>query len=95
VRYFFSQVAAQLAAAGHEPVDVANVCDEVFDMVRARGARGAAGFTLADLHACRMGGTACGILLDTAAFQLYDRREELRSLGQLPEDALAEGDYED
>ena len=28
-----------------------------------------------------MGGTACGILLDTAAFVAYDRREELRVAG--------------
>ena len=76
VRRFFLFVAAKLRAAGHDGVDVANVCDEVWDMVRPRNA---AFFTLADLLACKMGGTACGILLDTAAFVAYDGREELRN----------------
>ena len=76
VRRFFLFVAAKLRAAGHDGVDVANVCDEVWDMVRPRHP---GYFTLADLLACKMGGTACGILLDTAAFVAYDGREELRN----------------
>lgn len=78
VRYFFSHVAAQLQAMGHEAVDVANVCDEVMDMVRPK-TQGS--FTLNDLIASKVGGIACGILLDTAAFILYDKREEIRAMG--------------
>jgi hypothetical protein len=63
---------------GHEAVDVANVCDEVMDMVRPK-TQGS--FTLNDLIASKVGGIACGILLDTAAFILYDKREEIRAMG--------------
>ena len=78
VRFLFQHVADRLAAFGHEAVDVSNVCDEVFDMLRPRRAGTIA---LADLLRSNMGGTACGILLDSSAFLLYDRREELRALG--------------
>jgi len=37
-------------------------------------------FTLTDLIDSKVGGIACGILLDTAAFILYDKREEIRAL---------------
>jgi Ca2+-binding EF-hand superfamily protein len=77
VRYFFSHVAAQLQSMGHEAVDVANVCDEVMDMVRPKRQ---GSFTLTDLIDSKVGGIACGILLDTAAFILYDKREEIRAL---------------
>jgi len=88
VRYFFSHVVAQLQAMGHEAVDVANVCDEVMDMVRPK-TQGS--FTLNDLIASKVGGIACGILLDTAAFILYDKREEIRAMG-VEEQAKASAD---
>lgn len=74
IRAFFGDVAAQMAAAGHDPVDVANVCDEVFDM--AHPARHGC-ITLEDLKRCGVGHTILHILTDAAGFWQYDNREFL------------------
>lgn len=86
IRAFFGDVASQMAAAGHDPVDVANVCDEVFDM--ARPARPGC-ITLDDLRRCGVGHTIMHILTDAAGFWQYDNREFL--LQQQQQQAAAGG----
>jgi serine/threonine-protein phosphatase 2A regulatory subunit B'' len=90
LRHFCRDVCEKLAASGHEAVDVANVCDEIFDMVHPRNP---AYITLDDIVRCGVGHTACGILLDAAAFFAYDRREELKG-EQMMEDTPADRPYE-
>jgi serine/threonine-protein phosphatase 2A regulatory subunit B'' len=84
LRHFCKYVAAKLVASGQEAVDLANVCDEIFDMVHPRRA---GTITLEDILRCKVGHTACSILLDAAAFFAYDRREELKgdTGGEAPE----------
>jgi serine/threonine-protein phosphatase 2A regulatory subunit B'' len=78
LRGFCREVVDKLVASGQEPVDVANVCDEIFDMVHPRQP----GYlTLDDILRCKVGHTACSIPLDAAAFFAYDRREELKGDG--------------
>jgi len=74
LRHFFGDVAAKMAAAGHEPVDVANVCDECFDMVHP-AAPGR--ITLEDVRRCGVGHTLLHLLTDAAGFWQYDNREFL------------------
>jgi len=78
IRHFYAQVQERLAVLGHEPVDAANVGDEIFDMV-APAVPGV--ITLEDLRHSKVGATVCGILLDASAFIAYDRREEIKCAG--------------
>jgi serine/threonine-protein phosphatase 2A regulatory subunit B'' len=82
LRFFFRDVAARMAASGHDPVDVANVCDEIFDMVHpAVPGR----ITLEDLRRCKVGHTVLHILADVSAFWSYDTRETLMQQQQTPD----------
>jgi serine/threonine-protein phosphatase 2A regulatory subunit B'' len=78
IRHFFGLVRDALVASGHEPVDTANVSDEILDMVfPAAPGR----ITLNDLRRCRVGATVCAILFDAQAFVAFDTREELKAQG--------------
>jgi hypothetical protein len=78
IRFFFDRVRAALLESGHEPVDTANVADEILDMVfPAAPGR----VTLNDLRRCRVGAIVCAILFDAQAFLAFDTREELKALG--------------
>jgi len=74
IRHFFGDVAHSLAAAGHDTVDIANICDEIFDMV-APATPGT--ITLEDLRRCKQGHTVLHMLTDVAGFWAYDNREAL------------------
>lgn len=91
VRYFCQHVAKKLAASGQEPVDVANVCDEIFDMVHAKNTHY---IRLDDILQSKVGHTACSIMLDAAAFFAYDRREELKGSQDAAEQPMADSDFE-
>jgi Ca2+-binding EF-hand superfamily protein len=74
LRRHFGEVAAKMAAAGHDPVDEANACDEAFDMTHpATPGR----ITLEDIRASGCGHTLLHILTDAAGFWQYDNREFL------------------
>ena len=88
IRHFFGLVREHLVALGHEPIDTANVADEVLDMVLP-AVQGRV--TLNDLRRCRVGATVCSILFDAAAFVAFDTREELKVQGQ-GADVGGEGD---
>ena len=75
ISHFFGLVREQLVALGHEPIEIANVADEVLDMVLP-AAQGRV--TLNDLRRCRVGATVCSILFDANAFIAFDTREELQ-----------------
>jgi serine/threonine-protein phosphatase 2A regulatory subunit B'' len=74
LKYFFGEVVQRVVAAGHEPVDVANVCDEIFDMVNPEVL---GRITLNDLKRCKVGHTVLHLLTDAAGFWQYDNREAL------------------
>ena len=74
INFFYGFVQERLAALGHDTVGAANVADEIFDMLKP-AKEGV--ITFEDLRKSKMGGIACGMLLDASAFLLYDRREEM------------------
>jgi serine/threonine-protein phosphatase 2A regulatory subunit B'' len=71
---FFREVQRKLADAGHDPVDAADVRDEIFDMVHPADPYK---ITLADLQRSGCGDTIVSILTDVKGFWLYDHRESL------------------
>ena len=65
IAYFYRDIAAGLRNEGLEAPEVADVIDEIFDMVRpTNGDR--ARITFADLCACKTGHTVCAILVDVS-----------------------------
>lgn len=71
--YFFRAVICKCLELGEEPnCTVADVQDEIFDMVKPRNPLC---ITLADLLDCKVGNTVIGMLTDVNAFFAYDRRE--------------------
>jgi Ca2+-binding EF-hand superfamily protein len=90
IRLFLKEIVARLMQAGHDPIDVANICDEIFDMVKpAEPDR----VTLADLERSGTGHTVLHILTDAAGFYNYDQRESL--MHQQPAEAPAASLEED
>ena len=76
ISYFYRDIAQGLKNEGLEAPELADVVDEIFDMVRPRnGDRNV--ITFADLCACKVGHTVCAILVDVNAFWLYENRENL------------------
>ena len=59
---------------GHQPPEIEDVCDEIFDMVKPKERNA---ITLKDLVDCKVGETVVGILTDVFAFLQYDQREQL------------------
>ncbi len=73
--YFFRAVIRKCHEMGEEPnCTVADVQDEIFDMVKPRNPLF---ITLSDLLDCKVGDTIIGMLTDVNAFFAYDRREML------------------
>lgn len=71
-----------------EPLNIANVCDEIYDMVRP--ANPAGGITLEDLKASRVGHTVLHILTDVAGYWAYDNREQLMQQQQQAQSSSAQ-----
>lgn len=74
INFFFRGVMARMAASGQDPVDAADVKDEIFDMVNPKDPDC---ITLKDLFACRVGHTVISMLTDVNGFWAYDNRENL------------------
>lgn len=74
ISLLFRQVAAKMTAAGHDPVNAADVQDEIFDMAHPVDPLR---ITLPDLLACKQGHTILFMLVDCNAFWQYDNRESL------------------
>ena len=72
LNYFFRSVVQCLIAQDHPAVEVADVLDEIFDMVRPADPLK---ITLEDLTKCGVGNTVVSILVDIASFIEYDNRE--------------------
>ncbi|ORY26412.1 EF-hand [Rhizoclosmatium globosum] len=74
IGYLFKSVVEKMISFGHEPVHVADVVNEVFDMANPKvGDK----ITLEDLLKCGVGGTITTILTDCRGFWAYDNRESL------------------
>ena len=76
ISYFYRDITVGLKNEGLEAPEVADVIDEIFDMVRPKNGDSSR-ITFADLCACKSGHTVCGILVDVNAFWLYENRENL------------------
>mmetsp|Transcript_42560 Transcript_42560/g.100151 ORF Transcript_42560/g.100151 Transcript_42560/m.100151 type:complete len:313 (+) Transcript_42560:319-1257(+) len=72
INYFFREVAMQLERSGHPVVEVVDVKDEIFDMVKPADPLK---ITLEDLEKSNVGGTVISMLIDMQAFYEYDNRE--------------------
>jgi Ca2+-binding EF-hand superfamily protein len=75
LNYFFRAVQKKLIDFGHEPVDVGDVVNEIFDMVKPRNALR---ITMKDLIDCEVGHTVISILIDLNGFWKYDNREQIQ-----------------
>eukprot|EP00947_MAST-08B_sp_MAST-8B-sp1_P001881 g1881.t1 len=84
INYFFREVVTRMREAGHEPVNVEDVKDEIFDMVKPENP---ARITFKDLLDCGVGHTIVLMLTDVNGFWAYDNRENL-----LADDEDAEDD---
>ncbi|KAJ3016745.1 UNVERIFIED_CONTAM: hypothetical protein HDU68_012040 [Siphonaria sp. JEL0065] len=76
IGYLFQSVVEKMVTFGHEPVHVADVVNEVFDMANPRIPDRIA---LDDLLKCGVGGTFTTILTDCRGFWAYDNRESLEA----------------
>ncbi|KAJ3074858.1 hypothetical protein HDU98_010038 [Podochytrium sp. JEL0797] len=76
VGYLFTAVVEKMLGFGHEPVHVADVVNEVFDMANPTNPER---ITLDDLLKCGVGGTITTILTDCRGFWAYDNRESLEA----------------
>lgn len=74
INLFFRAVVSGARDAGHEPVVLEDVRDEIFDMVKPADALR---ITLDDLLACKVGDTVVSMLTDVNGFWAYDNREML------------------
>lgn len=92
IRYFVKDITQKLILTGHDAVDDANVCDEIFDMIHPKTPNY---ITLDDILKCKVGHTVCSILLDVAAFYTYDRREELKGETEKENSGEIDSDFED
>ena len=59
---------------GHQPPEIEDVCDEIFDMVKPKDANK---ITFEDLASSGVGETVMSLLVDMEAFYQYDNRESL------------------
>jgi Ca2+-binding EF-hand superfamily protein len=59
ISFFYSHIQERLRERGHEPVDAANVSNEILDMVNPETP---GRITLKDLMRCKVGATVCSIL---------------------------------
>eukprot|EP00162_Nutomonas_longa_P009205 comp19089_c0_seq1/m.35429 comp19089_c0_seq1/g.35429 ORF comp19089_c0_seq1/g.35429 comp19089_c0_seq1/m.35429 type:complete len:432 (-) comp19089_c0_seq1:4-1299(-) len=72
INLFFRDVQRKLIASRHEPPNVADVKDEIFDMVKPEHPYR---ITLKDLKKCGCGDTIISILTDLRGFFMYENRE--------------------
>ena len=70
-------VARRLAAAGHEPVGVDDVVNEILDMVAPNGVHGHLSVSLRDLAGSGAGHTVLAMLTDVSAAWAFANREAL------------------
>jgi len=80
IAFFFRDVAAAIQDEGYDAPCVADVVDEIFDMVKPQNA---AFITVDDLLKCKVARTVITMLVDVAGFLAYDNREHL---AHAPED---------
>eukprot|EP00397_Hematodinium_sp_SG-2012_P020602 GEMP01021237.1.p1 GENE.GEMP01021237.1~~GEMP01021237.1.p1 ORF type:complete len:481 (+),score=103.52 GEMP01021237.1:142-1584(+) len=84
ITYFFRFVSKSLEERQLDSgIRVEDVKDEIYDMVRPKNPNY---ITLADLYACKVGGTIISMLIDTQAFWQYDNREQLMLVHEEDED---------
>ena len=69
INFFFREVTAKLVGAGHDPVNAADVQDEIFDMVTPENPYQ---ITLEELRRSKQGHTILFMLVDCNAFWQYD-----------------------
>ena len=74
IHYFFRFVRDLLLEHGHQPPEIEDVCDEIFDMVKPKDPNK---ITFEDLASSGVGETVMSLLVDMEAFYQYDNRESL------------------
>ena len=74
INYFFRAIQQGMEKHGHELVNVADVKDEIFDMIKPSNPLW---ITLQDLISSSQGDTVINILIDVNGFVKYDNRELL------------------
>eukprot|EP00802_Teleaulax_amphioxeia_P015081 Tamp_15164.p1 GENE.Tamp_15164~~Tamp_15164.p1 ORF type:complete len:494 (+),score=149.95 Tamp_15164:51-1484(+) len=74
IHYFFRYVRDLLIRHGHQPPEIEDVCDEIFDMVKPSVADR---ITFDDLTNSAVAETVMSLLIDMEAFYQYDNRESL------------------
>jgi len=74
IHYFFRHIREALIATHHPAAEIADVTDEIFDMVKPANPEE---ITLDDLFRSGVGETVVSILIDMQAFYHYDNRESL------------------
>ena len=87
IHYFFRYVRDLLIEHGHQPPEVEDVCDEIFDMVKPKDANK---ITFEDLVSSGVGETVISLLVDMEAFYQYDNRESLIAQGSFSSGAVDE-----
>lgn len=78
IHYFFRFVRDLLLEHGHQPPEIEDVCDEIFDMVKPKDPNK---ITFEDLASSGVGETVMSLLVDMEAFYQYDNRESLIAQG--------------
>jgi len=76
LNYFFRAVTEKMVSLGHEPCDVADVVNEIFDMVSPAHPHN---ITPQDLIRSKCASTVISILTDVTGFWKYDNRAHLPS----------------
>eukprot|EP00698_Gefionella_okellyi_P018529 TRINITY_DN5564_c0_g1_i2.p1 TRINITY_DN5564_c0_g1~~TRINITY_DN5564_c0_g1_i2.p1 ORF type:complete len:304 (-),score=77.91 TRINITY_DN5564_c0_g1_i2:1982-2893(-) len=74
INYFFREIVKKLSDLGCDPVNVEDVKDEIFDMVKPADPLK---ITIEDLLSCGCGYIVVDILADVNAFWAYDNRESM------------------
>jgi serine/threonine-protein phosphatase 2A regulatory subunit B'' len=75
ISLFYRDVQKKMVAAFHEPANVADVIDEIFDMVKPLDPYK---ITFKDLIRCGCGDTIVSILTDVRGFYNYENRESFK-----------------
>ncbi|KAH9400556.1 Serine/threonine-protein phosphatase 2A regulatory subunit B'' subunit gamma [Tyrophagus putrescentiae] len=72
LRYFFKPIQNQMKLQGQEPIDFADFCNEIFDMVRPATSKQ---IYIEDLLSSGFADTLVSILIDFNGFYAYENRE--------------------
>lgn len=75
LNYFFRAIQRQLKRYNHEPVNLRDIQDEIYDMIKPQGDPHK--IRLADLIASGHGETVVNILIDLNSFWTHENRESL------------------